>query len=162
MTKMCTKCKIEKSVGEFYKNRRLKDSLSIWCKACQGESQKEYQQKYRASKHSKAYQKMYKRKYFSTPIGILRRTFYNINYRCNNPKDKAYKHYGGRGIQNKFSSSQEFIDYVVNVLKVSPQGLQIDRIDNNGHYEKGNIRFVTHKENQNNKRNSKKVLDTIT
>lgn len=43
------------------------------------------------------------------------------------------------------------MNYVVDILKVDPRGFDIDRIDNNGHYEKGNIRFVTHKENCNNR-----------
>ena len=46
--------------------------------------------------------------------------------------------------------------YVIDELRVDPRGLQIDRIDNDGHYEKGNIRFVTCVENNNNRCNSKK------
>lgn len=33
-----------------------------------------------------------------------------------------------------------------------PRALEIDRIDNNGHYAEGNIRFVTHVKNNRNKR----------
>jgi hypothetical protein len=71
--------------------------------------------------------------------------FSNVNSRCNNPRDISYKWYGGRGIKCKFKSVDEFVSYVVN-------NLQIDRIDNNGHYERGNIRLTTAKENSNNRR----------
>ncbi len=95
------------------------------------------------------------REYHKTINGRLRRCFGCMKRRCENPKSAKYKDYGGRGIKIKFTSSDEFVDYVINVLKVDPRGLQIDRIDNNGHYEPGNIRFTTSKVNNNNKRNNK-------
>jgi len=33
-TKICTKCKIEKDISEFSKNKNKKDGLTIWCKSC--------------------------------------------------------------------------------------------------------------------------------
>lgn len=97
----------------------------------------------------------YQRKYRQTLKGYLRNCFGSMKQRCNNLKNKSYKNYGGRGIRCLFKSSQEFVDYVVNELKVDPRGLQIDRIDNDGHYEPGNIRFVTCKVNNNNRRDNK-------
>ncbi len=88
--------------------------------------------------------------------GHLQNVFSAMVYRCNNPKAHNYHRYGGRGIKVCFDSSEEFIDYVMNVLKVDPRGLQIDRINNEGDYEPGNIRFVTRKENINNRSNSRK------
>ena len=80
--------------------------------------------------------------------------FNHINQRCNNPAIHNYSRYGGRGITNNFKSSDEFIDYIVYDLKVDPRGLQIDRINNDGHYGEGNIRFVAAKENNNNRSNN--------
>jgi len=45
-------------------------------------------------------------------------------------------------------SADDFRDYVINELKVDPRGLQIHRIDNDGHYERGNIVFVTREEHK--------------
>ena len=75
--------------------------------------------------------------------GYLRKLHSNIKQRCTNPKVRTYRNYGGRGIECKFESASEFVYYVVCVLKIDPRGLQIDRIDNDGHYEKGNIQFMT-------------------
>jgi hypothetical protein len=91
-------------------------------------------------------------KYRGTIVGHLRRVFSNMRRRCCNPNCVAYKNYGGRGIQNKFVSADDFVKYVVKILKIDPRGLEMDRIDNDGHYEKGNIRFVTCKVNNNNRR----------
>jgi len=92
------------------------------------------------------------RRYAATIVGSLRKRFSGMRSRCDNPNDRGYKYYGGRGIKCKFKDSNEFVDYVVSVLKVDPCGLQVDRIDNNGHYEPGNIRFVTAKVNSSNRR----------
>ena len=82
-----------------------------------------------------------------------------MRQRCNNPDQKAYKNYGGRGIKVCFGSADEFVDCVINELQIDPRGLQIDRIDNDGNYERGNIRFVTRRENNENKRPQKKAED---
>ena len=34
MSKVCTKCKVEKELTEFHKDSKTKDGLFIWCKAC--------------------------------------------------------------------------------------------------------------------------------
>lgn len=123
--------------------------------------QKEYRQshKFEIAEYKKAYQKIhqkaYTKRYCKTLIGNLRHRFRQIKERCNNPKTVGYKYWGGRGIKCLFKSANEFIDYVTNDLGYDTieklKKLQIDRIDNDGHYEKGNIRFVTAKENCNNR-----------
>ncbi len=82
-------------------------------------------------------------RYYGTIDGHLRAVYSNIVQRCCNPHDKDYHNYGGRGIKCMFYSADEFVNYVNFALKVDPRGLQVDRIDNNGNYEAGNIRFVT-------------------
>ena len=105
------------------------------------ERQKAYDQTHKVEKKKCAVE------YRSTINGQLRNVFAGMERRCNNPKAGNYKWYGGRGIKVCFKSTNEFVDYVVNELCVDPRGLQIDRIDNNGNYEPGNIRFVTAKIN---------------
>lgn len=63
--------------------------------------------------------------------------------RCNNTNDTAYKYYGGRGIKFKFNSFEEFLD---ELGTKSNKNLTVDRIDVNGHYEKGNVRWITQAE----------------
>ena len=40
--KVCPKCKIEKPVEEFYRNRSSKDGLQTYCKSCGGKRSVEY------------------------------------------------------------------------------------------------------------------------
>lgn len=131
--KICTNCRISKPATEkhFAFLKGGKNNLQSWCRECCNRNTKKYQH---------------------TINGYLKLVYKDIKQRCNNPECKCYKNYGGRGIKNKFKSPDKFVDYIINVLKINPKGLTIDRIDNNGHYEKGNIRFVTRKENNNNKR----------
>ena len=78
-----------------------------------------------------------------------------MNRRCYYIKDISYKNYGGRGVavcdewRNDF---QAFYDWSMN--NGYDEGLQIDRIDVNGNYEPSNCRWVTAKENSNNRRSN--------
>jgi hypothetical protein len=81
----------------------------------------------------------------------LRTRFCAIRYRCDgNSYDRKW--YGDRGIECRFTDAIDFLGYVLTLNGARDRRLEIDRIDNDGHYERGNIRFVTHKENTNNKR----------
>ena len=56
--KICTKCKIEKNVDNFCKNKTRKDGLSDWCKDCLAEyrnSRKEEIKAYRENNKDKIY-----------------------------------------------------------------------------------------------------------
>lgn len=62
--------------------------------------------------------------------------------RCQNPKCKRYDEYGGRGIEFRFEYFEQFFAE----LGVCPLNKTLDRVDNNGHYEVGNVRWATSKE----------------
>lgn len=73
-------------------------------------------------------------------------TYIHAKARCENPDTKQYENYGGRGIQFKFKNFDDFFKEV----GPRPEGKSLDRIDNNGHYEVGNLKWSTRKEQQNN------------
>jgi|SRR6478735_1734448 len=75
--------------------------------------------------------------------------------RCCNLKSVSAINYGARGIgvcQEWRKDFKTFYDWAVS--NGWQQGLQIDRIDNNGNYEPGNCRFVSVKINMRNRRNT--------
>ena len=69
--------------------------------------------------------------------------------RCNNENRSAYNRYGGRGItvcdewKNDFLS---FYNYVIALPHYGEEGRTIDRVNSDGSYEPGNIRWATYKE----------------
>ena len=75
-------------------------------------------------------------------------------HRCTNPKDSEYRNYGGRGIKFCFASVKEAGMWIVRNLGAPDKELELDRIDTNGNYAPGNIRFVPRLENARNKRNT--------
>lgn len=82
--------------------------------------------------------------------------FQNAKYRCENPKNKSYPDYGQRGIKFSFSSFAEFFAEVG--PRPSPEH-SLDRFPNNdGNYEKGNIRWATRVEQASNKRAYPRVV----
>lgn len=94
----------------------------------------------------------------SSPAGRIKRSEYRIwmamRQRCCNPKNKAYKNYGGRGIKvcerwNKKGGFDSFIE------DMGPSnGLTLDRIDVDGDYCPENCRWATRHQQNINKRNN--------
>lgn len=71
--------------------------------------------------------------------------------RCSNPNNPKYADYGGRGISmcaEWFESFEAFLSD----MGPAPNGLELDRIDNDGNYEPGNCRWTTRKVQMNNRR----------
>ena len=71
--------------------------------------------------------------------------------RCTNPHNRRFDDYGGRGIEFRFQSPTAMAVWIQTNLGLC-QDMQIDRIDNDGHYEPGNLRYATASENQQNTR----------
>jgi len=63
--------------------------------------------------------------------------YVHAQQRCNNPKNKDYKNYGGRGIKFLFTSFEQFFGE----LGKRPKGKSLDRKNNEGNYEPGNVRW---------------------
>lgn len=84
--------------------------------------------------------------------------------RCTSKKDKAFGHYGGRGIKvcdrwrygdDKKSGFECFLE---DVGPKPPGKYSIDRMDVNGDYRPGNVRWATQREQIHNRRNTVSIL----
>ena len=79
------------------------------------------------------------------------RIWAGMHKRCKNKNEKCYKWYGGRGIK-VCERWDEFKNFYEDMGSRPTPKHEIDRIDNDGDYEPGNCRWVTHKENLQNQR----------
>lgn len=87
-----------------------------------------------------------------------RNTWYKMVKRCYQISNSDYANYGGRGIGVYVAwknSLDVFYNYCKTLDNAFKPGFTIDRIDNNGNYEPGNIRFASHKVQCNNKRSNR-------
>jgi hypothetical protein len=75
--------------------------------------------------------------------------------RCVDPSDKKYKDYGGRGIsvyKKWVDNPVSFIRYIMCLDNYHKDNYILDRIDNNGNYEPGNLRWTTYEVSNRNRR----------
>lgn len=78
--------------------------------------------------------------------------YHNAKKRCEDPNRKCYHNYGGRGIEFRFDSFEQFFAELG--PRPSPKHT-VDRIDSNGHYSPQNCRWATRQQQQNNTRTNR-------
>ena len=85
------------------------------------------------------------------------RIWIGMKQRCLNPKSSVYKYYGGRGIKIYSSWINSFTVFLGDMLSSWKPGLSLDRIDVNGNYELSNCRWITQKEQANNRTSNRRL-----
>jgi hypothetical protein len=78
----------------------------------------------------------------------------NMRNRCSNPKDPRFRDYGGRGIV-VCERWNDFTAFAQDVGSPPGQGYTLDRIDNDGNYEPGNVRWADQQTQVRNQRRTK-------
>jgi hypothetical protein len=99
----------------------------------------------------------------ATSYGVWHHPLYeslrSAQRRCNEPQSKDYPHYGGRGIKlyEPWQDMRVFIAWIEDNLGPRPEGLTLDRIDTDGDYEPGNLRWASRSEQSKNRRPFKRA-----
>jgi hypothetical protein len=83
--------------------------------------------------------------------------WYMMKQRCLNPTDRSYANYGGRGITVAPEWINNFAVFLADVGRRPDPSYSLDRIDNDGIYEPGNVRWTTRREQMNNKRTNRLI-----
>lgn len=89
---------------------------------------------------------------------MLYKTWYSMVGRCHNAKDSDYPNYGLRGIRVTDEWREDpfsFFRHVESEIGERPEGHTLDRIDNDGNYEPGNIRWANQSQQVRNRRPSR-------
>jgi hypothetical protein len=75
--------------------------------------------------------------------------------RCSNPNNNRYKNYGGRGIKvcKRWMKFENFLKD----MGLRPDGLSLDRINNNKNYIPSNCKWSTQKEQANNRKTNHNI-----
>jgi len=83
----------------------------------------------------------------------LYRIWNDMIRRCDDPSRQSYRNYGGRGIRYH-PSFRTFEGFLAGIPDGYNEYVTIDRIDVDGDYEPGNLRWATDDEQRRNKRNN--------
>ena len=77
--------------------------------------------------------------------------------RCSDPTIKQWMDYGGRGIKVCPQWESNFSQFLSDVGRRPDPKMSLDRLDNNGNYEPGNVAWRTKKQQQNNMRSNARL-----
>lgn len=81
-------------------------------------------------------------------------TWCSMKTRCFNERAWQYRYYGGRGISVCPEWRDDFARFAADVGE-RPPGTTLDRLDPDGDYNPGNVRWATSKEQRQNRRRAK-------
>ena len=134
--KKCIDCGLEKEITEFHLEKRNKDGHRNNCKVCRLQRDRE----------------KYANRNIKTKASKI---FTGITQRCTNDKRQEIRpHY--KIIDNKLDKN-EFIEWY---CKNHFEGCEVDRIDNEGHYEMTNIQLLTKAEHNRKTASQRIFLDS--
>lgn len=97
----------------------------------------------------------------TTTHGMSRTPEYGIwaamIHRCTNSRAQTFDYYGGRGISVCERWRESFAAFIEDIGRRPSSTHSLDRIDNDGNYEPGNVRWATPFEQMNNQRRSRQL-----
>jgi hypothetical protein len=82
----------------------------------------------------------------------------DMRRRCYNKNRPQYPHYGGRGITVCDRWRNSFADFIADMGRAPDKSALLDRIDNDGNYEPGNVKWSTPKDSTNNRRRTRYAI----
>jgi hypothetical protein len=90
---------------------------------------------------------------YSTWVGMIDR--------CENPRNKSFPDYGGRGIRVCPEWRDSFPGFLAEVGRRPGPEFSIDRIDNSRGYEPGNVRWATRLQQNRNRRPARRAEQVV-
>lgn len=145
ITKICTKCRIEKSLDRFSVDKGLHGRRSQ-CRDCRNA--------HMATIRTPAINRKKRLKVLKNkPLYSI---WIQMRARCERLSRPDYVRYGGRGIK-VCERWGDYNNFEADMLSSYRKGLSLDRVNNDGDYSPENCRWATAFEQANNKRTSRKV-----
>lgn len=160
--RICTRCKAEKPIGDFYTHPR--SGHLERCKECVKFLARERTAKKRTARIAAGLVKRRPYPHWVVKHGHRSpkntspeyQSWRSMNNRCHNPNNPDYRLYGARGVKVCDQWRGDFSAFLAD-MGPRPDGRTLDRIDPYGNYEPGNCRWATHQQQRHNQRRNKHV-----
>lgn len=139
-TKPCTRCRRVKPLSDFPRNKRMSRGYDSICRTCRREIGREYRDRNRSA--IRARDKQARKR---SPERFI---YNDMIRRCVNPRRSDFGHYGGKGIAvaPEWRGRGGFERFLAHIGPRPSPRHSVDRIDNDGDYAPGNVRWATQKE----------------